>query len=285
MFKVNYSGLLAAPLAALLLLAPALAQGNAKKTGNNDTPPGAVGSVIMTLEQLTNEISTYKIDKFGIHAHFVLPKNWNLEEQGRDPKTNKVKEGLPIYVLTATNPTEKPNDPKDMIFEVDIFDGGLTRDMAAGTSEDARKEERAKRFWNFLNTQMSLNIKSGNKMITQRSDIEAKPYGFDIDEKTGKRTVRAGRPVQYFVPIHYEVAPPKGMPNAKGAYLYTFSTFTGDTPWMIKILLSKEMKDQYGGLIAIILDNSFGLTDADYKALIKARDAAAAQASQKPKQK
>ncbi len=272
-----YRSLLLAPLAALLLLAPAFAQGN-------DAPPGAIGSVVMTLEQLTKDINTYKIDKFGIHAHFVLPKNWVLQEQGRDPKTNKVKEGLPIYVLTSTAPTEKPTDPTDMIFEVDIFDGGLTRDLPAGTTDEARKEERAKRFWAFLNTQMSLNIKSGNKMITKRPDIKALPYGFAIDEKTGKRTVRPGRPVQYFVPIFYEVAPPKGMANAKGAVLYTFSTFTGDTPWMIKILVSKEQREQYGGLIAIILDNSFGLTDADYNALIKARDAAAASAAKKPKQ-
>ena len=268
--------LLLAPLAALVFCASALAQGE-------QAPPGSVGSVVMTLEQLTKEIATYKIDKFGIHAHFVLPKNWSLEEQGKDPKTKKVKEGLPIYVLTSRAPTEKPTDPTPMIFEVDIYDGGLTRDMPANTTDEARREERAKRFWSFLNTQMSLNIKSGNKLLTQRSDIEAKPYGVGQNEK-GQRVVRPGRPVQYFVPIFYEVKPPSNMANAKGAVLYTFSTFTGDTPWMIKFLVSKEETEDFGGLIAIILDNSFGLTDKDYKALIKARDAAAAKAETKPKQ-
>jgi hypothetical protein len=265
-----------AALPALLLAAPAKAA-PAKDDGKN--------TVIITADQLAKDINTYKVQKYGIHAHFVLPKNWELNEPEKD-KSGKVSDDLPYYVILSHAPTSHPNDPTDLVFEMRIFKRGLTEDMPANTTKEKREEERGKRFWAFLNKQISDSTKMGMKLTTDRSQIRAKPYGVAVDangnaqtDKNGKIKGKPGRPVQYFVPLHYDIKPLGDKGN--GSKLFTFNTFTGDTIWQITFLVTKDQLDTFGGLITIIMDNSFGLTDTVVKQIEEEKKKAAAKAKNK----
>jgi hypothetical protein len=272
----------AAALGALLLALPAGAAPDAK-----DVPPGTKGSVILDLESLTKEINTYKVQKYGIHTHFVLPKNWELVEPEKDAKTGKIPEDLPYYVVLSHAPTSQPNDPTDLVFELRIFKDGLTVDKP-NLSKEEREKLRAERFWAFLNNQISTSTKMGFKLTTDRSQIKAKPYGATVDangnikvDADGKLRGKTGRPIQYFVPLHYDIYVKGAESKTSNSKLFTFNTFTGDTIWQLTFLVSKDQIDNYGGLIAVVMDNSFGLTDAVVKQFEEEKKKAEAAAKAK----
>jgi hypothetical protein len=237
----------------LLAVTPAFAQGDDEG-----------GSVALTLEQLANEIENYITPKSGIVVHHVLPKNWELIEQGKDETTGRLKDGLPVYVLVSRAPVAQKNDPTDLIFELSIYEQGLLDNLPANTPADEKKV--GIQFRKFINAQMSFFLKSGFKVRGQ-VDFKAKPYGgFQIDPKTGKKF--ATRPPQYFVPIAYDVPQDPKNPNSRTAILYTFNTFTADKVWTLKFLVNKDRAEDYEGLIAIVLNNSFALSEADHKKLL-----------------
>lgn len=88
------------------------------------------------------------------------------------------------------------------------------------------------------------------------------------------------RPPTVFVPIFYEV-PPAHNSKSKGSVLYTFTSVVNGKVWMLKFLVAKDQIDNYGALIALILNNSFGMTKAEYEELVrKAKENPPAQQGQ-----
>lgn len=213
-------------------------------------PPGTVGSGAISLEDLAKEVQTLQARKYGIVVNYVLPHGWEVVEQGKDPKTGKLRDNMGMYVVLSRRPMPDAKEATDFIYELDVFEKGLTTDLPKDTPADKRAEVRAERLWGFLNGQISLGLKNGWKLKTQKRDIEAKAYGPD---SRGKKTM--------FIPIFYEIpADPKDKAS-KGAMLYTFTSFEGETVWTMKFLITKGMEDQHGGLIALMLNNAWAVTE------------------------
>jgi hypothetical protein len=229
----------------MLLIALHAGAAFAQQTTGDDVPPGTTGSGIITLDQMTEDLQFFRIEQQDIYVHFVLPVGWELLEEGIDPATGEVDPDIPAYVLLSRAPVHTPDEATDFIFELDIYYQGLTEDLPEDTPEDQRNP--GVQLWDFLNSEISLYLRGGLTLRTARNQIEAKPYG----------TTSPQREPTFFVPLAYD--------TPSGAELYTFTTFTGDTVWELKFLVSEGQIDNYGALIALILDNSFGLTEQELK--------------------
>lgn len=246
---------------ALLLPAVALAQAQGQKGGE---PPGSIGSGAITVKQLLEDTKHWVAEKEGIVVVFILPKGWELAEQGIDAKTGKLKEDLNVYSLISRAPVAKKGDPTDLIFELKIYKRGLLDGLPANTPADQRKP--GVQLWRFLNEQVSINAKGGLKCITSIQDMKEKPYG-------------PGPPLReyytMFVPIFYEVPPPPGS-KSSGSVLYTFTSMTGDKAWMLRFLVNKDQVDNYWALIALVLHETIGMTKDEYEQYMAAAKAAEA---------
>jgi len=229
----------------LCLTLPAVSAAAQTKGSDDDVPPGTVGEGLITLEQLTNELQFFRIEREGIYVHFVLPTGWELVEQGIDPTTGEVDPDIPYYGLLSRTPRNAPDEPTDFIFELDIYNRGLLDDLPADTPAEERNPGVQMR--HFVNEQLTIYLKGGLKCRTKRNEVQAKAYG----------TTSPQRDPTYFVPLAYD--------TPTGAELYTFATFTGDKVWEVKFLVAKGQIDNYGALIALILDNTFGLTEEQLK--------------------
>ena len=242
--------IIAAAVISCLFATGALAQ--------SGTPKGSAGGGAITIEQLTKLLEPHIAEKFGIVVHFVLPKGWELVEQGVDPKSGKMVEGHNRYVLLSRRPMDDPKEPTDFIFELSIFEhpldvGSLSKDASAEELRKALGEQLSE----FLNVDMSDNLRAKFDLVSKPSDIKAKEY----------------RKGTYFVPIRYK--------SPEGSMLYTFTSFEGKTIYQLKFLVSEDMVDQHGMLIALMLRNSFALTDEMHKELLKQQ--AEASKGAKPK--
>lgn len=240
-------------LGGMLLTTATWAQSSVNGNSSGE-PPGSMGSGAITATQFTKDLQILMTEWQGTVINFVLPRGWELVEAGLDSKTGKLRDDLKIYSLISRAPVAKKGDPTDLLFELDIFKQGLLEDLPADTPADQRTEPA--QFNGFLNAQITINIKAGARCVTKPQDIEAKPYGPPT------------RPPTMFVPIFYEVPPPHNS-KGKGSVLYTFTSVAGGKVWMLKFLVAKDQIDNYGALIALILNNSFGLTKAEYEEMIR----------------
>jgi hypothetical protein len=236
-------------LGCLALAAPAMAQ-----APKDERPAGTIGSGAITIEQIKNEVVEYTAKRNGINVFFVLPRGWELQEEGLDKKTGSLVEGVPAYMLLSRAPVAKPEDPTDLIFELRIYEKGLTQDLPKDMSAEDRDQKA--RFKAFLDSQLSQALSRGWKVMTDTKDIVPKPYG-PKDRPYGQTA---------FVPIFYQ--------TKEGAMLYTFTTVTWDSVWMMSFLVTKDQTDNYGALMALMLDNSFALTDQQFDAVQKAQQEA-----------
>lgn len=219
----------------------------AKSGGGSGEPSGSIGSGAVTATQVTEDLQFLLTEREGIVVNFVLPRGWELVEESTDPKRS-------IYALISRAPVTKKGDPTDLLFELDIYKHGLLEDLPAATPKEER--DPGVQLWNFLNAQITMNLKAGAKCTTRPQNIAAKPYGPPSREPT------------MFVPIFYDVpAPPKT--KGKGSSLFTFTSMVGDKVWMVKFLVAKDQVDNYGALIALVLNNSFGMTKAQHDELVK----------------
>lgn len=229
-------------LAALLGVLPAAA------APDKDVPKDAIGSGAITLQQMSEGLQFLTAQKEGVVVNFVLPDTWELVEEGIDAKTGKVKEDLNVYSLLSRRPVADPRDATDFIFELDIYKHGLM-EGAKADPKTGQPPEAKDQFKSFLDLQMSINIKAGLKVLSKPNEIVPKLYG------------PPSRPRTVFVPIYYE--------TPQGALLYTFTSVAGQKVWQLKFLVSKDQVENYGALIALMLDNAFGLTEQEYKDLLK----------------
>lgn len=258
-------------LMTLLATTPALAQG-----GGDDRPKGTHDSGVITFEQLQRGLQRLMTERYGIVVQYVLPAGWEVREEGVDPTTGKLRDTSNVYVLLSRRPMPNETDPTDFIFEMDIFAHDLLADAPAGADADKRSEVMMKGFWDFLNAQMSINVKGGLKTLTPRREIDLKLYGPED-----------GRPKTAFVPIAYEVPPIRGQKGSTGAKLFTFTSLTEGKIWVLKFLVSNDQLQNYEALIALIVNNAFGLSKEGYSRLVentKKVDERARQAAQQQKQ-
>jgi hypothetical protein len=220
-------------LAGLLLTAvPAWAQ-------EESTEDESAGSGLITFEDLSQNLVVCATEFEGIVVLYVLPKGWEGAEQGVDRQTGKLDEELNRYVLLSRSPMADENEAPDMVFELSIFRQGLPEDWDEGLSEDEKQEMEESAFWDFIDAQMSQALKDQWHCVTPQSEIQAKPYG------TGTRAPT------FFVPVFYER---EGKVN-----IYTFTSITSGKIWMLKFLVKAEQADNYGALIALILNNTFAM--------------------------
>ena len=222
----------------------------------DDRPSGTVGSGAMTMQQMQSGLQYLVAQKYGISVNYVLPKTWEVvtkELPGKDKTPG-------VFVTSSRKKMADPNEPTDFIFELSIFEPDITKGLDPKAKDfDAKMGEAFKKF---LDAQMSVNIKGKNKVISRASDIVPKKYGPKADEK-GMST----RPPTTFVPIHYEVPPPKGKGDA--AELYTFTGLTGGRIWQLKFLVNQEANQVYEPLIALMVNNTFALTNEQQAQLEK----------------
>lgn len=216
----------------LLLCTTAFAQqGQQQEDGEN--------AMVITLEQMSKDLDKFRTERDGIIVHFVLPKGWDLVEQGIDPKTGEPLEDAGVYALLARRPM--PGDaPTDFIFEMDIYERRLMEDLPADIPEEERKEDY--QFMSFLNAQISFNARAGMKMTSEIRDIVPKEY----------------RKGMFWVPIYYES-------QSTGTKLLTFTTAIDRKLVMLKFLVSKDAMDLHKGLVALIVNNSWVITEEELK--------------------
>ena len=201
-------------------------------------------SGVITLEQLQKDLNTHHTGFGGIVVSFVLPKGWDPVEATVDPKTKLQYEEIGVYSLVAASPTLEPEEPPDMVFELDIFEKGLLSDLPDSTPEAERNP--VFQMQNFLNEQINFHIKGGLEFITPVRDIKPKKYGTSLV-----------RDATWFTHIKFEV--PEG-----GGMLYTFTSLTGDIVWMVKFYVADGQTENYSALIALILNNTFGLSEQEF---------------------
>ncbi|MEZ5337669.1 MAG: hypothetical protein R3F46_05335 [bacterium] len=215
---------------------PALAQQGGQKDDGKNT-------MAITLEQMQNSVEKYRTERDGIVVHFVLPKGWDLLEQGIDPKTGEVIKDVGVYALLARRPMVG-DAATDFIFEMDIYERRLMDDLPSDIPEDERKEDY--QFMSFLNAQIAFNARAGMKMTSEIRDIVPKEY----------------RKGMFWVPIYYES-------QATGTKLLTFTTAIDRKLVMIKFLISKDAIDLHSGLVAFIINNSWVITEAELREIEK----------------
>lgn len=230
--KLGISMLLAA--AALLSTGPAQAQSDTK-----ELPQGTDRMMAITIDQMENAVEKLRTVRDGMVVHFVLPKGWELLEQGIDPKTGESIKSVGIYALLAKRPM--PGDsPTDFIFEMDIYERRLMEDLPPDLPEEERAEDY--QFMNFLNAQIAINARAGMKMTSEIRDIIPKEY----------------RKGSYWVPIYYES-------QTTGAKLITFATAVDRKLVMLKFLISKDALELHSGLVAFIINNSWVISEEALK--------------------
>lgn len=222
-------------LAGLLAAGPAWAQ-------EGDEP---YDSGLITFEDLSEDLSVCITSFEGIVVFYVLPRGWEGAEQGVDRQTGKLDEELNRYVLLSRSPMTDESEAPDLVFELSIFREVLPSEWDAGLSEDEKSEMEEAAFWEFIDAQMAVNAKAGWHCVTPLEEIKAKPYG------TGTR------PPTLFVPIFYER---EGKVN-----IYTFTSITAGKVWVIKFLVKTDQVDNYGALIALILNNSFAMPEEAFE--------------------
>ena len=223
-------------LAAVMLVASstaALAQQGQQPQQDGDS------SMVITLEQMQKSLEKYRTERDGIVVHFVLPSGWELVEQGIDPETGEEIQEMGIYALLARRPV--PGDaPTDFIFEMDIYDRRLMEDLPPDLSEEERQEDF--QFMSFLNAQISINARAGMKMTSEVRDIVPKQY----------------RKGMFWVPIYYES-------QANGTKLLTFTTAVDRKLVMLKFLISKDAMELHRGLVSLIINNSWVITEEELR--------------------
>jgi hypothetical protein len=220
--------------AAMFVAAPAQAQ-----TSGKDLPSGTERSMAITIDQMQNAVEKLRTVRDGMVVHFVLPKGWDLVEQGIDPKTGEPIKSVGIYALLARRPMPG-NTPTDFIFEMDIYERRLMEDLPPDLPEEEKAEDY--QFMNFLNAQIAINARAGMKMTSEIRDIQPKEY----------------RKGSYWVPIYYES-------QTTGAKLITFATAVDRKLVMLKFLISKDALDLHSGLVAFIINNSWVISEEDLK--------------------
>jgi hypothetical protein len=223
-------------LAGLLTAAPAWAQ---------EDDPDIMGSGVITPEQMSEDISVC-ITKFeNIVVFYVLPRGWEGAEQGIDRETGRLDEELNRYVLLSRSPMAEDDEAPDFVFELSIYREVLPEEWDAGLSEEERSEMEESAFWDFVNMQMGVNAKAGWHCVTPQSEIKAKPYSTGTRQPT------------FFVPIFYER---EGKVN-----IYTFTSITAGKIWGLKFLVKSDQIDNYGALIAYIINNAFAMPEEDFE--------------------
>jgi hypothetical protein len=223
----------------MLLVQPAWAQ--------DSVPEDTVGSGAITFEDLSEGLEVFATHREGIVVFFVLPVGWPVAEPGADRETGELSEELGRYTLLSRSLVADDDEAADLVFEMTVFSNALPEEWAEGTTEEEQAELEKSAFWDFLDVQMSQSLRAGLHCVTPAEEIKAKPYG------TGTR------PPTYFVPIFYE-------PQGGGARIYTFSSVYDGKVWMLKFLVKEDQIDNYGALIALITNNSFAMTEAEFEA-------------------
>lgn len=244
----------------------------------DDRPAGTVGSGAMTMEQMKSGLQYLVAQKYGISVNYILPKGWEVVTKELPGNGNTPG----VFVTSSRKKMADPNDPTDFIYELSIYQPDIT----AGLDPKAKDFEKqmGDAFKSFLDSQLRVNLKAQNKVISRASDIQPKKYGPKAD-KNGAST----RPQTTFVPIHYEVPPPKGKGDA--AELYTFTGLTGGHIWQLRFLVNQDMNGVYEPLIALMVNNTFALTDKQQALLekntraIEEKAAAAGKSNSKSKSK
>lgn len=254
------------------LLGSALAAPAKPQKPKDDRPPGTVGSGAISYEQISAGLQYLIAAKHGIAVNYVLPKGWEVVEKvipgsGKSPG---------VFTTMSRRKMPDPSDPTDFIYELSIYEPNITASIPKNLSKEAYDKEVGKRFREFLDAQLVVNLKGQNKVISSASDIVPKQYG--PKNEAGVTT----RPPTTFVPIHYQVPPPKGQ-KGDAAELYTFTGLTGGHIWQLKFLVNQDAVPTYESLIAIMVNNTFALTAEQQKELEKNTAAIKQRAKTTPK--
>lgn len=232
-------------LIALMMLVLAAAPAWAQEGQTEQSGEESFGSGLIDLETMSDKISVC-ITKFeDIVVFYVLPVGWEGAQQGATDTTGKLDEELNRYVLLSRSPMVDENGAPDLVFELSIYRDLMLEGWDQGMSEEERNEMEESAFWEFVDAQMGVNAKSGWHCVTPQSEIVAKPYS------TGTR------PPTFFVPIFYER---EGKIN-----IYTFTSITAGKIWVLKFLVKSDQIDNYGALIAYIINNSFAMPEEDFE--------------------
>ncbi|MDQ3023627.1 MAG: hypothetical protein M3R04_04455 [bacterium] len=242
-----------------------------KTVPKDDRPAGTVGSGAISYEQISSGLQFLIAQKHGIAVNYVLPKGWEVVEKiipGKDKTPG-------VFTTMSRRKMSDPSDPTDFIFELSVYEPNITASIPKNLDKKAYDDAVGKRFREFLDAQLVVNIKGKNKVISRAGDISPKAYGPRND--SGATT----RPPTTFVPIHYQVPPPKG--KGEAAELYTFTGLTGGHIWQLKFLVNQDQLKVYESLIAMIVNNTFALTTEEQKKLEANTEALKQRAKTTPK--
>ncbi|MBN2082064.1 hypothetical protein JW859_07635 [bacterium] len=206
--------------------------------------PNERGSGAISIDDLEDSINVCTTVFEGIAVFYILPKGWEGAEQGVDRKSGVLDEELNRYVMMSRRPLVEGDDTEDFVFELSIYRYGIPTDWGEEVTPEERAELEESAFWDFINMQMSESIKSGMDCVSPAESIKAKPYGVGTRKPT------------YFVPVFYRLDDQLN--------IYTFTSVTAGKIWTVKFLVEADQAENYEALIALILNNSFAMTEAQF---------------------
>jgi len=219
----------------VLAAAPAWAQ---------DPPdPDERGSGAITIDQLESSVNVCTTVFEGIAVFYILPKGWEGAEQGVSSE-GEFDEDLNRYVMMSRSPMAEGDESPDFVFELSIYRLGIPTEWDESLTDEQVAEMKETAFWTFIDTQMTESIKAGMDCVSPAESIKSKPYGVGTRMPT------------YFVPIFYQLDDELN--------IYTFTSVTAGKIWTMKFLVEADQAENYEALIALILNNSFAMTEEQF---------------------
>lgn len=247
--------LLMLALAGLPLAASAQGGGNASK----NVPPGTVNQGIVDIDQLS-KLQNLTIYVKDIVVRTILPPDWKYTEGGRKKGSSQLDPEIGWYTLTATPPTESKET--DFVYELWVRSNDLLENLdnfkdPKGNPINIPAKDRNEKaiFALYLNGMISGLNKMKYKTQTRIQNIKPVPYGvIPAEDGSDKMMLMGSRPEpMYFTPIKFKH-------SDNGSTLYTFSGVIGDKIVSMRFLVAKDQEEYYESTIALILNNTWGLT-------------------------
>jgi hypothetical protein len=236
-----------------------------KPKAGSQLPAGTVESGVINVDQLSKlQNLTILVKGAGddatkaVKMRTILPEGWTYEEGGRKKNSAELDPNAVWYTLVAKPPTASKET--DFVYELRVRTFGLTERLdefkdASGKPLAIKDKTPEGMLALYMNGMITEFAKAGYKSNTKT--IKRTAYGVipDDTDPTGKKMMLMGsRPEpMYYAPIRF--TQPK-----TGETVYTFTGVVGQKLVSMRFLVAKDQNEYYESTIALILNNTWGLT-------------------------
>lgn len=230
-------------------------------------PPGTHDSGVINVEQL-NQLQGLTMMIKGendtpaqaVKVRTILPGGWTYVENGRKKNSQELDPSIGWYTMIAKPPTT--TNETDFVYELRVRANGLMDNLdslkdASGKpiAIPAKDRNREGMLAIYMNSMISDVLKLGYRSQTKQQSIKPVNYGVIPKEDGSAETMLMGsRPA----PMPFTHIKFKHKEN--GSTIYTFSGVVGEKFLTLRFLVAKDQEEFYESTIALIVNNTWGLT-------------------------